>query len=318
MTQSNGIKILTASQTIGYLKNIDVLKMLEQTFAALAKGLVVQPPQTFTLFPQNQGDFITYLGVIADQEVFGAKLSPYLPAASESVITPWTMLMSMKTGQPLMLCDSTQLTDERTAGVTALAVDKLAPTASKKLAVIGSGGLVGPHLKYVLPLREWESVTIYSPNLMQNGLKKANLLSLDGRITISESAAQCVAQADVVMLCTSSRTPVFSLDDIGQPALITSISTNMEKAHEISPECLAQMDVYCDYKQTTPLSAGEMVLASELHGWSAEQVVGDLADIAIGQCRLPDYQRSVFFRSIGLGIEDIAIANAVYQQAINE
>jgi L-arginine dehydrogenase len=26
----------------------------------------------------------------------------------------------------------------------------------------------------------------------------------------------------------------------------------------------------------------------------------------------PDYQRHVFFRSIGLGLEDIALANAVY------
>ena len=65
-------------------------------------GKAVQPPQTLTLFPDNAGDFITYLGVSADAKVFGAKLSPYIVTAGRPVITAWTALMSMETGQPLM------------------------------------------------------------------------------------------------------------------------------------------------------------------------------------------------------------------------
>jgi L-arginine dehydrogenase len=40
---------------------------------------------------------------------------------------------------------------------------------------------------------------------------------------------------------------------------------------------------------------------------------GDLAELLRGQAALPDYRRHVFFRSIGLGLEDIALANALYQ-----
>lgn len=52
--------------------------------------------------------------------VFGAKLSPYIVTGGSPIITAWTCLMSMENGEALLLCDSSQLTIERTAGTTAL------------------------------------------------------------------------------------------------------------------------------------------------------------------------------------------------------
>jgi len=59
-------------------------------FAALGDGEAVQPPQTLTLFPRDAGDFITYLGVLAKHEVFGAKLSPYIAQPGAPIVTAWT------------------------------------------------------------------------------------------------------------------------------------------------------------------------------------------------------------------------------------
>ena len=66
-----------------------------------------------------------------------------------------------------------------------------------------------------------------------------------------------------------------------KPALITSISTNVANAHEIPPAWLPDMDVYCDYRKTTPASAGEMKLAAQLHDWSPESVLGDLPELVV-------------------------------------
>jgi L-arginine dehydrogenase len=80
----------------------------------------------------------------------------------------------------------------------------------------------------------------------------------------------------------------------------------------VPPEALGEMDVYCDYRATTPGSAGEMVLAAERHGWSPEAILGDLPGLVSDSAPRPDYRRPVFFRSIGLGLEDMALANALY------
>ena len=115
------------------------------------------------------------------------------------------------------------------------------------------------------------------------------------------------------MLCTSSAGPVIDPSSLSKPALITSISTNAPRAHEVPPQSLNDMQVFCDYRLTTPGSAGEMLIAGEQHGWDKGAIVGDLPDLLSEKVQRPDYDRHVFFRSIGLGLEDIALANAIYQ-----
>jgi L-arginine dehydrogenase len=290
------------------LASLDVKGALARMFGFLADGRAVQPPQTVTLFPDNAGDFITYLGALADAGVFGAKLSPYIVTDGRPIVTAWTALMSMETGKPLMWCDAGLLTVERTAGTTALAVEHLARADARRLALIGAGPVALAHLRHVLPLRDWSSVRVFSPGLAGSPERRAAIAEIDARATICETVDDCARDADVVMLCTSSGAPVLPDGVLSQPALVTSISTNAPNAHEIEPAWLPRMDVYCDYRRTTPASAGEMKLAAQQHGWSPDAVVGDLAELVAGRCRGPAYDRHVFFRSIGLGLEDVAIA----------
>ncbi|MBV8646560.1 MAG: ornithine cyclodeaminase family protein [Paludibacterium sp.] len=297
-----------------FLGKLPVRAAMQSLFQALSQERAVQPPQALTVFPQGAGDFITYLGALANEQVFGAKLSPYLVTAGRPIVTAWTSLMSMKTGQPLLFCDSGMLTAERTAGTTALAIEYLAPTTSRHLALIGTGALGQAHLRHALAVRSWESISVYANDLADNPEAQARLRAIDPRVQMVGSAKECVSKADVIMLCTSSATPVLRIEDLNQPALITSISTNAVNAHEIPPESLSSMDVYCDNKVSTPDSAGEMVLAAKQHGWSRDSIKGDLADLVSGRASKPDYRRHVFFRSIGMGLEDVSIAYALLQQ----
>ena len=297
---------LNAMQVQQRLENLDVLGAMRRLFRDLGEGQAIQPPQALTLFPEGRGDFITYSGVLASEGVFGLKVSPYLTTETRPIITAYTLLMSMATGQPLLLCDSLALTTERTAATTALAVDLLARKEARRLAVIGCGPMARAHLNYVLPLRMWETVRLWAPEAAQ-----ARPL-LPSVVELAPNQASALEQADVVLLCTSSGTPVLDPRQLDRPALITSISTNAPKAREIPPEALMAMDVYCDYRLTTPTTAGEMVLAQAL-GWSPEHLRGDLGELATGKAPLPDYVRHCFFRSVGLGLEDVQLALAIHR-----
>ncbi len=164
MTENTPI-VLNANQVAARFDKIDLAAELRGMFAELGAKQAVQPSQTVTLFPQDHGDFITYMGAQGQAGVFGAKLSPYIVTEGKPIITAWTLLMSMETGQPLLLCDSGQLTTERTAGTTALAVDFLASTKATKLAIIGSGPVAQAHYRHVKALRNWTSISVYSPTL---------------------------------------------------------------------------------------------------------------------------------------------------------
>ncbi|NNA58484.1 ornithine cyclodeaminase family protein [Pseudomonas koreensis] len=294
------------------LARIDVPQILRKLFRDLAAGHAVQPAQQLVEFPQGAGDFINYLGVLAEDGVYGVKTSPYIVREQGPLVTAWTLLMSMQTGQPLLLCDAGELTTARTAATTAVAVDALAPLNAARLTIIGSGKVAQAHLHYVKGLRDWQSIRVYSPSLLADAETQAQLKAIAPDLKIADSREAALAEADVIMLCTSSAGPVIDPASLSKPALITSISTNAPRAHEVPPQSLNAMQVFCDYRLTTPGSAGEMLIATEQHGWDTSAIVGDLADLLSEKVPRPGYDRHVFFRSIGLGLEDIALANAVY------
>ncbi|RMT95554.1 hypothetical protein ALP39_02204 [Pseudomonas marginalis pv. marginalis] len=304
-------QVINQLQARELLAQVDVPQILRKLFRDLAAGQAVQPAQQWVEFPQGAGDFINYLGVLAEDGVYGVKTSPYIVREQGPLVTAWTLLMSMETGQPLLLCDAAELTTARTAATTALAVDALAPQSARRLAIIGSGKVAQAHLHYVKTLRDWQGIKVFSPRLAG---KSSAFERLDPRVSIAPTCDAALEDADVILLCTSSAGPVIDLSRLNKPALITSISTNAPRAHEVPPQCLNDMDVFCDYRQTTPGSAGEMLIAADQHGWNPSAVMGDLAELLSDQVQPPSYDRHVFFRSIGLGLEDIALANALWRR----
>ena len=306
--------VITQTHARELLAQVDVPQILRKLFRDLAAGQAVQPAQQRVEFPQGRGDFINYLGVLAEDGVYGVKTSPYIVREQGPLVTAWTLLMSMHTGEPLLLCDAGELTTARTAATTAVAVDALAPLNAQRLAIIGSGKVALAHVHYVKTLREWQSINLYSPGLNELSAEElARIKRLDPRVNLVDTREAAVEEADVILLCTSSPGPVIDPSSLSKPALITSISTNAPRAHEVPPQSLNDMHVFCDYRLTTPGSAGEMLIAAEQHGWNDNAIVGDLPDLVSGKIQRPGYDRHVFFRSIGLGLEDIALANAIYR-----
>ncbi|MBV7566719.1 ornithine cyclodeaminase family protein [Pseudomonas sp. PDM27] len=310
---SNTPQVINQHQAREWLAQVDVPQILRKMFRDLAAGQAVQPAQQLVEFPQGAGDFINYLGVLAEDGVYGIKTSPYIVREQGPLVTAWTVLMSMQTGQPLLLCDAGELTTARTAATTAVAVDALAPLTANRLAIIGSGKVAQAHLHYVKDLRDWQSISLYAPNLSEDAQTVSLLKNIEPRLNIVESREAAVQDADVIMLCTSSAGPVIDPSSLRKPALITSISTNAPRAHEVPPQSLNDMQVFCDYRLTTPGAAGEMLIAGEQYGWDKSAIVGDLPDLLSDKVQRPGYDRHVFFRSIGLGLEDIALANAIYR-----
>lgn len=61
------------------------------------------------------------------------------------------------------------------------------------------------------------------------------------------------------------------------------------------------------------MGEGVKILAAAGPGWSSSKVLGDLPELVTGRSQVPTYDRHVFFRSIGLGLEDIAMAHALHR-----
>jgi len=281
--------------------------VVRSAFEALGAGRAEQPLQT--VMPLDAGgDVITYSSALHDAGVFCLKVSPYLPQpGGPAVVTAWTLVMSTSTGQPLLLVDSAELTMLRTAATTALAVDLLARPDARRLLVVGAGRAGRAHVRHVGAVRGFEQVQLYA----RSGVPEDVAADLGATVVTDLEAA--VAEADVVCLCTSAAESVIDLARVAPGTLVTSISTNAPGAHEVAPEALASADVYCDYAPASLAAAGEMRLAVEAGTWSAQDLRGDLPGLLGGASPAASGERPVFFRSVGLGIEDAAVALAVLE-----
>lgn len=306
------ISVLDETTVLAKLDRTQVLGALETAFSGLMNGKSVQPTQTVTVFPDGRGDCIFYPGALLDLGLVGVKVSPYLQELADSgsyPVTAYTLLLSASTGRPILVCDSYALTAIRTAATTALAVKYLRPAQSEVLALIGSGKVAREHLRYALTLQSWEQVRVYSPTAVGNEERQALVRGAAAgvELSFSSSAQVAVEGADVVMLCTSSGSEVIQYDWLQPKSLVTSISTNSPGAHEVLPSTLGNFDVYCDYRATAPLTAGEMKIAIEAGSWNETSIVADLPELVSG-AEVRNDGRPRFFRSTGLGIEDLAIA----------
>ena len=277
---------------------------VRRAFQQMAAGRAVQPLQVVTDIPGG-GDVIAYQAVLADERVYAVKVSPYLPQADGSAtVTAWTLLLSLDTGEPLLLIDSKALTAERTAATTALAVDLLARPDATRLAVIGLGQVGQAHLRHAQSVRAFDDIRVWAPSVTR----------WEGAGELASSAAAAIEGADVVLLCTSAAEPVIDVSTLAPGTLVTSISTNAPFAHEIDPAALPDLDVYADHCPAAFAAAGEMRIAAREHGFTQANIRGDLAGLLAGTSPAPSGDRVVFFRSVGLGIEDAAVALAALQQ----
>ncbi len=65
--------------------------------------------------------------------------------------------------------------------------------------------------------------------------------------------------------------------------------------------------MFCDYRATAPLTGGEMIIAQQ-SGWSPDSIIADLPELVSNGDGFVTPNGRKFFRSTGLGIEDIEIA----------
>ncbi|MEU9454887.1 hypothetical protein [Streptomyces sp. NPDC048277] len=279
-----------------------VLAALREAFGDSSHSEPAGPGQFVVDLPGG-GDVIHYPAVLPAAGVHAVKVSPYLPRpAGPAVVTAWTLLMSLSTGEPVALLDASALTAERTAATTVLAADLLLPPDARTAAVIGYGRIGRAHSRYLSLVRPGMTVRAFSP---------VGIDEVEGEDKAVSSVEEAVEGADLVMLCTSAADDVLDPRDLAAGAVVTSISTNAPGAREIPPAAVPELDVYVDAR--TSLRVAAELLQAAASGWDPALVRGDLADLVTGSAPRPSGERPVYFRSVGLGIEDAAVAWAAYE-----
>lgn len=226
------------------------------------------------------------------------------PAVQGAVL--WT---SMSTSDILVM-DAGAVTSLRTGAVVGVATDLLAPPDARHLVLIGLGGQAPDQLRAVQAVRPIERVTLVDRDaaLAESFRERCAVELADVAVRVSAEVDTSVADADVVCCGTPATRPLFEADALAERVHVNAIGAYRLTMRELPDELLATSLLVVDQREAALEESGEIYHAiSEGHLGPDDLVeLGSL--LQDRQLARPD--RTVF-KSVGLGIQDWAVGQAV-------
>lgn len=205
-------------------------------------------------------------------------------------------LFSAATGAALATLEANEFTRLRTAAATAVATDLLALPDTKTLAVFGAGIQARAHAEALVRVRRFERVLVCA----RSGAE-AFAAELGGEAV---DAATAAAEADVLVTATRSATPLFDGGLVKPGAFVAAVGSSTRAARELDDALLARAALIAvEWRTAAELEAGDLVNCPPAR-WTE---LGEL--LAAPSPRGP--QDIAVYKSVGIGLEDVALARVV-------
>lgn len=288
-----------------------LIPAIRQALIDFSAGRVNQPPRTIlradNADEQRNGWFAVMPAVAGD--VMGVKTVTWYPgndALGLHTHMAIIELLSRATGEPLAVMDGRLITEMRTAAVSAVAFDVLAPLhfefAPRSFGILGSGVQARAHitaLRHVWP--EMEEILIWSRT-------PANARRLADETTNARAAGiEEVSAADVVLTATSAQTPVLKGAYLKSNSLVFAVGATGASLRELDDEAMLSSYVVAEARSCVERESGDVLL-------SGAKVQADLGEILAkpSEARIPRDQ-AIVSKSVGMAVEDVAAARLVWQ-----
>jgi ornithine cyclodeaminase len=130
------------------------------------------------------------------------------------------------------------------------------------------------------------------------------------------TAAEAIRGADLIVLATSSRTPVILDADVEPGAHITAVGACRPDQREMPTPLIARARVFVDSRLAAQQEAGDILIPIGEGAVGADHVAGELGQVVGGHVsgRQDDVQVTVF-KSLGLAVEDMVAAHLALSRA---
>jgi ornithine cyclodeaminase/alanine dehydrogenase-like protein (mu-crystallin family) len=301
---------LTESDVCDLLPMPRAISLMKEVFTALADGKSLNQPRR--RLSVASGAILHQLAG-AHGKYFGAKIYSTHPKHGAWFLV---LLYESETGRPRALIEANHLGRIRTGAVTGLATSLLAKPDARVLGVIGAGFQAEAQVEAVLAVRPIERVRVWSRK-EENRTRFADVCArrFSVQATAVDTARMAVADADIIVTATYARTPVLEANWVAPGTHINAVGSNHPQRRELSPEILDRAElIVVDSVEQAKIEAGDLLL------WKGQEfatapAVAELASL-VKSPRPKGADAVTVFKSVGLGVEDVAAGEWVYEEAL--
>jgi alanine dehydrogenase len=331
-------RLLTEADVKAVLAMDDLIETMASALEAFSSKQVVQPVRTIVSVSGNEAFFGSMPAYVRSAKgsaersalgeklvtVFGANHAKGLPSHLATIV-----LLDPETGALLALLDGRYITEARTAAVSAVSSRLLARKTSQSLAIIGTGVQAHSHLEALSRVHNLRTVSVWSPQKQHrdrfaaicNGSDPEHDVRGQTRYKVAavDHAGEAVAGADVIVLVTSSPTPVIEDGWVKPGAHVISVGACRPNQREMDPALVARARLFVDSREAALVESGDVVMGIQEGRFTREHIAGELGELVAGTAsgRTSDTDVTIF-KSLGMAVEDVTAADLAYRRALEK
>jgi alanine dehydrogenase len=194
----------------------------------------------------------------------------------------------------------------RTSAISAVATDLLADPAADELTIVGTGRQAFGQVDAVASVRSLRRVRVWSPD---DDRRRAFAARLQSELGLTAEAVPtpeaATADAPIVTVVTRARDPFLGLDHLAVGAHLNAVGALLPANAELLPDVLPAADVVAvDSVENARRASREL----QEHLSTGGEAPTPLADVVVGKVVRPDAPRLTVFKSMGMGLSDLAVA----------
>lgn len=295
------------------------LTAVENAFRELCLGNAVLPERVGFAGDGGGGAAMpAYIG--GDVNALGIKVVTLFIGNAQKglpVVQGTFLLLHPQTGERLAVMDAGYLTAVRTGAVSGVATKYLAREDAHVLTVFGAGIQARTQVEAICLVRPIDRVIIVDKNPAAAEAFVAEMgPKLGVALEVAADRQTAVASADIVVTATTAHQPVFAGEWLKPGVHINGIGSHHPTARELDTTTIQRSKVVVDNMNACLTEAGDIIMPIEENAITQAHIYAQLGEIITGQKPGRERQNEItLFKSVGLAIQDVAVAKEVYQLA---
>lgn len=298
------MQYITEDEVDSNLTMADAISAIREAFKDYALGGSSYTPRV--RLPLKKGSYVVMPGVFGKYKIAGLKT--YVGSQSKN---RHVVVFDTESGDLLAVIESSRMGQLKTGALPAMVSSILRPEKNQNICIVGSGMQARGQLEGLISVYEPESITVYSRNPAHSRDFAGRMSSMYGvDVRSRDTPAQAMKDATVVSSITNSDTPVFFHRDMGVEYHLNLCGANVPSRMEAGDDVLPQSDLV-----VVEDMAQAMLESSEIMSYRKNKPDGkwiELRDL-MGNTEIPHGKRTAF-KSMGVGLEDIAVAHALLKK----